>query len=310
MSAALLLALLSATPAADAEARAQQLLNDAEFAAALKTLDAGLPLATNAEETARLQLLRGQCFVSMRKQEAAKTALEAALRASPDTSAALVDASPEVEDLLRQLRAASPTRVTLEAAEPADARVRVDGMLLGSLPLTTSLAAGRHRVEVLARGGERGRELVVPFQPQTEQRVVLELPALPPEEKQPETKVTPEVVTTKTEPVTARKEPKVLPWVGVAVGAVLVGGGGVGVASALGTKAAYDRQQDPTRTATVTREDARTAQTLFTGGIACAAVGAGAAAASILALTSSDDDATAAAATDGRSFFAAFAFRF
>lgn len=314
MTAVLMLWLsVSATSASDAEARAQEQFLAADFEKSVETLNGALATETAPLSIARLQVLKAQSLLALRKKPAARQAIVAALQAEPTLNPSADDASPDVRELVTEVREQSPVTVTLAAAEMTDASVRVDGVLLGPLPLTTKLTAGAHRIVVSARGGERANDVVVPFTPETAQRLSLALPALVvPKDSPTDRPVTQSGMDTQQERsiiesrANHESQPRVMPWVGAAGGVVMLGAGAFGIVNGLGVQSKY-RSEFASNQLTVTRRQATSAQTFFTGGVVLAAAGAGVAAASIVALASGP---AAAVAVDGHGASASFAMRF
>lgn len=143
----LLLVLLTASPAAKGLEQGQKLFNQGDFDGAMKVLDATVQAGAEAPVLSKLQLLRGQVFAARQDFSRAEEAFSRALEA--DSSAELDPArvDPTVVRLLESVRSRLTGTLVVESSPPG-ALVALDGVALGKAPLTKTVPAGRHTVEV------------------------------------------------------------------------------------------------------------------------------------------------------------------
>lgn len=143
----LVLMLLAATPAQKGLEQGQKLFNQGDFDGAMKVLDATVSQGAENAVLSKLQLLRGQVFAARQDFSRAEEAFTRALEADSDAELDPARVDPTVVRILESVRSRLTGTLVIESA-PAGAVVLVDENEVGKTPVTRSVSAGKHKVEV------------------------------------------------------------------------------------------------------------------------------------------------------------------
>lgn len=143
----LLLVLLTASPASKGLEQGQKLFNQGDFDGAMKVLDATVQQGAEAPVLSKLQLLRGQVFAARQDFSRAEDAFSKALEADSNAELDPARVDPTVVRILESVRSRLTGTLVVESS-PGGALVSIDGVELGKTPLTKSVSAGKHQVEV------------------------------------------------------------------------------------------------------------------------------------------------------------------
>jgi hypothetical protein len=139
---------------------AETLYADGELPAALKAADAALKTTTESKEVSKLHVVRGLVLLAQSKKDKAKAAFGQALQADAEAQLDAQRVPPAAVQLFEQAREAVPPGTVSVTAE-GDATLRIDGVDVGPLPLTTRVPVGRHQLEATGMKGEVMRAEVV-----------------------------------------------------------------------------------------------------------------------------------------------------
>jgi len=139
---------------------AETLYADGELPAALKAADAALKSTTESKEVSKLHVVRGLVLLAQNKKDKAKAAFGQALQADAEAQLDAQRVPPAALPLFEQSREAVPPGSVSVTAE-GDATLRIDGVDVGPLPLTTRVSVGRHQLEATGMKGEVMRAEVV-----------------------------------------------------------------------------------------------------------------------------------------------------
>ncbi len=139
---------------------AETLYADGELPAALKAADAALKSTTDSKEVSKLHVVRGLVLLAQNKKDKAKAAFGQALQADAEAQLDSQRVPPAAMQLFEQAREAVPPGSVSVTAE-GDATLRIDGVDVGPLPLTTRVSVGRHQLEATGMKGEVMRAEVV-----------------------------------------------------------------------------------------------------------------------------------------------------
>jgi hypothetical protein len=144
----------AANKPADALTRARAAMASASFEKALTLADRALKGTADATLRSDLELVRAQCFHALRKKAQMAVALDRALRANPLAALDADLANPELINELERRRKTLSGMLAVSGKFEHPPRVALDGRSLGTAPLSTAAAVGRHRVTVNWPGGE------------------------------------------------------------------------------------------------------------------------------------------------------------
>jgi hypothetical protein len=312
-----LLCASAALAAPEPTAAAQRAMAEGEFEKALRLLNREAKRSLPPEALGRVHLLRGQVLSTLRKDEQAREAMRQALVLWPEATLDAETTPPDVMVLLAESRRQVQGELAV-AAEGGEAQVYVDGKPFGPAPVRLKLPVGRHEVEV--RAGQRVRRGLVVVDARAPQALRFELPpeapaaraqAVSPAAPDSSAGASPAAGQVRTEgPAVGAGPDRTLPLVATAGGVVLAGVGAYGIVHAWGVQAAYDRQQDPSLPATVSRTDAQRAQAIYPWAVAGAGVGAALLTVGIVGLVSGGEGTAVALvpSTQGASLVAAGSF--
>lgn len=139
---------------------AETLYADGELPAALKAADTALKSTTDSKEVSKLHVVRGLVLLAQNKKDKAKAAFGQALQADAEAQLDSQRVPPAAMQLFEQAREAVPPGSVSVTAE-GDATLRIDGVDVGPLPLTTRVSVGRHQLEATGMKGEVMRAEVV-----------------------------------------------------------------------------------------------------------------------------------------------------
>jgi len=125
---------------------------------------------------AQAYLLAARCLQALRRpQEAVAQALDLALGAFPEVAFDAQEVPPSLVAMLEGRRLQRSGSLTVKS-EPAGLAVMVDGVLVGTTPVTQRVLVGRHQVSTTGPGGEPRPSLEVSVGPG--QSVDIRLPGL------------------------------------------------------------------------------------------------------------------------------------
>jgi hypothetical protein len=141
-------------------ADAEGALAEGEFEKALKVADQALARRPVASERLRLQQVRAQCFLALKRGEKAEGAMREVLIIDPEFKLSAEQSSPAFMALFQKVRATTLGELSVETTPPG-ANVTLDGEILGPSPLSTTAPVGRHRVEATLAGHAAQVEEVV-----------------------------------------------------------------------------------------------------------------------------------------------------
>lgn len=153
MSPLLLALLLVAAPGRGRLDAAQRAFADADFEAALKSLEGAAAESRDDATSEAVFLLQGRCHAALGDFAAAERAFELALDANPQASLDASKVDPSVVKLLDALRGRLEGRLVVRAP---GAQVSVDGAAKGEAPLELSLPLGPHEVKLAWADGSAG----------------------------------------------------------------------------------------------------------------------------------------------------------
>lgn len=156
------------------------------FAGALKLLDAAAAEGNDDSTTAKIHLLRGQCFAAQQQFDDAEVAFSKALAHDPESSLDPSRVDPKLVRMLDDLRERTRTDVNVRASVPG-AAVKIDGQYVGTSPVSAELSVGRHKFEALSPDGKRSGRTEVVIRPNrvVEVAIALEDNREPPKEPPP-----------------------------------------------------------------------------------------------------------------------------
>lgn len=153
--------LISGLASAQSLSEAEALYGDGDLGAALKMADGVLKRAKDTRETGRLQSLRGLVLLAQGKKDKARAAFVLALQADSGVQLDGQRDPPAAVALFEQARESMPPGSLSVSSTLRDATLRIDGVDLGPLPLTTKVAIGRRTLEATAVDGRVSRAEVL-----------------------------------------------------------------------------------------------------------------------------------------------------
>lgn len=180
---ALALMLTQSSPAAQAVKAADAAMTAADFAEALKILEAIDVRSASTKELESAALLRAECLLTLQRPEEADTALGEAIKLNPAVEFG-PNAAPKLIAALSRVKVKMVGTLQLRS-NPEGLIALLDGVRVGPLPVELPVVAGKHRVqleygtvtkevEVIA-----GKAAQVVLEPAPKQEPVAVLPAAP-----------------------------------------------------------------------------------------------------------------------------------
>lgn len=172
----------SAASGATAKLQAAQAeFNRGNFQAALDDLEEAGRDTTDDALLAKIYLLRGQAYGAMRDLVSAESALADALEHDPEATLDPNRVDPSLVTMLAGLKQRLKGSLEVTSDRP-DAKVALDGSLLGTAPVRATVGIGRHKVVVRSPDGRFGATEEVVVRPRRTARFEAKLRELPREQ--------------------------------------------------------------------------------------------------------------------------------
>ena len=160
---------------------AQAEFNRGNFQASLDDLEEASRETNDDALLAKIYLLRGQAYGAMRDLVSAESALADALEHDPEATLDPNRVDPSLVTMLAGLKQRLKGTLDVTSDRP-DAKVALDGSLLGTAPVHATVAIGRHKVVVRSGDGRFGASEEVVVRPRRTARVEAKLSELPHEQ--------------------------------------------------------------------------------------------------------------------------------